>query len=279
MLLNRVEAALTMVVATVAPWLAPIPTAWLVGSATIRHLGWPVWVAVVAAAIVECLGLAGGNVALMLWTYNRQRRKTDPVAPVAVAVTLVGLYVVIAITLTVALDILPGLTRFAPAIFPLFSLTGLTTLALRADHRLRLEAIAADRAERSAARAAARSVTGQVSEQSDRLVRVVDRSRGGSATGQSDRLAGAADRSDGGPVDRSADEGVTGLDRVNAARRLSGAEAQAALIEYLRGHPQASYREAGEAADRSKPWAIEVCRGLVEAGRLHRNGEGWEVRG
>lgn len=150
--MQSVESRLTDIIAGLSPWLAPIPTAFLVGRATAEHLAWPVPVAICAALIVESLGLAATNTALTLREYNARRRKTDPRAPFSLAAALVGGYIAIAILLTVALDVLPGLARYAPAIFPALSLAGVTVLALRADHARRLEAIAQERQERKAER-------------------------------------------------------------------------------------------------------------------------------
>jgi hypothetical protein len=55
---GQIESVLTNAVAKTAPWAVPIPTAYLVGRATVDHLHWPVWVGVVAAVVVESLGLA-----------------------------------------------------------------------------------------------------------------------------------------------------------------------------------------------------------------------------
>ena len=149
---EKLEHTITDLAARLGPLLGPAPTAWLVGRATSTHLGWPWPVAVVAALVIECLGLAATATALTLWNYNKDKRKSDPSAPVGLALALVGVYFVTATGLTVALDIAPALATYAPAIFPALSLTATGLLALRADHRRRLAAIEADKAERRAAR-------------------------------------------------------------------------------------------------------------------------------
>jgi hypothetical protein len=166
----KIEANATNAVARVAPWLSPVPTAFLIGRATLVHLTWPLPVAVVAAVVVECLGLSTINTALELREYNASRKKSDPVAPFAVALVLAGVYFATAITLTVALDTLPLLARYAPAIFPILSLCGVTTLAMRADHRRRLDAIVGERAERKAARREAQALRGLRVEQAQDIV-------------------------------------------------------------------------------------------------------------
>jgi len=150
---NKLDGFAVDLVAKLAPWAAPIPTAYLVGRATVEHLAWPVWVGFVAAVIVESLGLATTSTALTLREYNAEKRKSDPSAPFVLAAALVGVYLVVAVGLTVALDIVPALAVYSPAIFPLLSLTGVTVLALRGDHRRRVAEIEKGKAERRKRRA------------------------------------------------------------------------------------------------------------------------------
>jgi hypothetical protein len=114
----------------------------------VRHLGWPNEIGVIAGVIVECLGLGATATALTLRAYNQCRRKSDPKAPFALAATLVGVYFGSVTLLTVLLDTLPMLAVYAPLAFPVLSLAGVATLALRSDHQRRLEAIEKDKAER-----------------------------------------------------------------------------------------------------------------------------------
>lgn len=153
-ILDRLEFIISEGGAKIAPWLAPLPTAYLIGRATVQHLAWPGWVATVAAITIEALGLATTSTALELREWNAHKRKTDPDAPVNLAYGLVGLYFVTATGLTVALDIFPSLSTYAPAIFPLLSLAGVTVLALRSDHRRRVAELEKEKAERKADRAA-----------------------------------------------------------------------------------------------------------------------------
>jgi len=150
--IDQVESFIADIVAKIAPWVAPIPTAYLVGRATINHLNWPFLIGLIAAVIVESLGLATTLTALELRDYNKSKRKSDPAAPFWLAAILVGTYFIVALSLTVALDIFPEQAIFAPGIFPLLSLCGVTILALRADHGRRLKAIKADKQERKEAR-------------------------------------------------------------------------------------------------------------------------------
>lgn len=246
----QTEATLTDLIAGLAPWLTPVPTAYLVGRATIAYLRWPLPIAIVAAVIIEALGLAAVNTALTLREYNAQRRKTDPRAPFAVAAALVGVYLAVAVLLTVALDIVPDLARWAPAVFPLLSLAGVTVLALRSDHRRRLAAIAAEKAERSASRS-------------------VNRSASRSASVQVDGQAVAAERSESRNLDN--------LDAANRSRAAQKAAVTDALLNVYLNDPRLSYAEAGRAVGRSKSWVAAALGELETAGRVKRNGNGVEI--
>lgn len=264
---RTIERKLTDLVARVAPWLAPLPTAYLTGRATVAHLHWPAWLGGAAGLIIESLGLAAVNTALELYEYNQTRRKTDPAAPFWLAALLAGVYFAAVTGLTVLLDTHPAWAIYAPLVFPLLSLSGATALALRSDQARRLETIAQERADRLAARSAARSGDRAVTGQSDRSGA---RSVTGHGTGQ---LTGQESGQGTGQLTPA----LLALDRVNAQAKVGKAQAVASLLDYLAAHPEASFREAGEAVGRSKAWVIGVVGELEQAGRVKRNGSGWEV--
>lgn len=248
--LDQLESTAVDIVAKIAPWVAPLPTAYLVGRATVLYLRWPPFVGVLAAVIIECLGLASTSTALTLWDYNQSKRKLDPSAPFALAFVLVGVYFVVATGLTVVLDIAPNLATYAPAIFPTLSLTGVTVLAIRADHRRRLVAVMADKNERSQKRSQRRSKIGQGTRQ---------------ATGQ--EIA----------TDQAQAVSLDSLTIANQTRKASKEEAMTDLVEFFERNPGASYSVAGQAVDRSKSWVVNAVKDLEAAGRMRRNGNGVEV--
>ena len=151
--LAHLESLAVELVANAAPWLAPLPTAWLVANRAMTHLHWPLWIAIVAGVTLELLGVGILATWLMLYAYNRDRRKTDPKAAEWLAVLLMILYFLTAEALTFALDVWPVAAVVAPALFPVLSVAAFVLLALRADHRRRLDAIVAENAERKAQRA------------------------------------------------------------------------------------------------------------------------------
>jgi hypothetical protein len=162
--LSEIEANLTDGIAAFGPWITPIPSAVLVANATVKDLHWGTELAWIAAAIIESLGLTTVSTSLLLWEYNADKRKTDPAAPFLLAASLVGVYLVSTIGLTVLLDIFPAMARYAPALFPILALVGAVNLALRSGHRRRLASIAQDRADRKAERQATRPNAGNLTD-------------------------------------------------------------------------------------------------------------------
>ena len=151
--LTNLDGAAVQIVAKVAPWLAPLPTAWLVFDRTQRHLGWPGWVAFIAGLTLEALGVAILATTLTLYSYNRTKRKSDPRAPLWLGMVLVAGYFVAAELLTVVLDIAPSWTApLAAAVFPVLSIAAFAVLSIRADHDQRLTEIEQGKAEVKARR-------------------------------------------------------------------------------------------------------------------------------
>lgn len=146
------ESTIVTFMARIAPWFAPLPTAYLVAASVVRNLHWPGPIGWITGAIVESLGLSTSSTALELYQYNRSKRKDDPQAPFVLASVLVGVYFLSAILLTVLLDTMPEAIKYAPVIFPVLSLTGVMNLALRSDHAARQARIAEAKEERKALR-------------------------------------------------------------------------------------------------------------------------------
>ena len=248
---GQVEAMATDALAAVGPWLAPIPSAALVARASIEHLQWSSGLGLVAGAIIEVLGLTATSTALMLWEYNEGKRKTDPVAPFPLAVVLVGFYYVSTIGLTVLLDIVPSLARFAPVIFPTLALVGTVNLAARAQHKQRVEAIENVKAERKANRQGNR----QGKRQGKRQAAAVEMSKEASNNGKTD----------------------TNLDTLRAARMSKRDGRLDALLTFYLDNPDAGPSDAARAVGVSRQTIYTYHVELEGSGKLRKNGDGWEV--
>jgi hypothetical protein len=128
---SEIENGLVDGIAAIGPWITPLPSAVLVANAVVKDLHWIPILGWVTAAIIESLGLTTVSTSLLLWDFNAGKRKTDPGAPFLLAASLVCVYLVSTIGLTVFLDIFPELGRYAPALFPMLALVGAVNLALR----------------------------------------------------------------------------------------------------------------------------------------------------
>jgi hypothetical protein len=161
--MNSIEKNAVKIVAKLAPWHAQFPSAYFVARSAIVHLNLPLPVAVVMAAIIETLGLATVRTALWAHDWNSHKRKSDPAAPVALAVVLGAVYAVATRSLVVFLEVWPTLATYAPAIFPALAVVGTLNLALISHQEQREATVVAEKAERRAARQARRQADRQAS--------------------------------------------------------------------------------------------------------------------
>jgi hypothetical protein len=245
--LSEIETNLTDGIAAFGPWITPIPSAVLVANATVKDLHWSAELAWVAAAIIESLGLTTVSTSLLLWEYNAAKRKTDPDSPFLLAASLVGVYLVSTIGLTVLLDIFPDLARYAPALFPILALVGAVNLALRSGHRRRLASIAQDRADRKADRQANRPTMENLSD-----------------------LRESNTPSNSVKTDNS-------LDKARLARKnIQGSRLDSLLTLYL-DNPNMGVTEAARTLNLSRQTVYTYLDQLQATGRIHRNGNGVEV--
>ncbi|MBU1748466.1 MAG: hypothetical protein KKA73_12315 [Chloroflexi bacterium] len=154
--MHHLEKNTVKLVAKLSPWLAPVPSAFFVARASLAHLDLPLPVAVVVAIIVETLGLTTVHTALWLSDWNHHKRKSDPDAPTALAVALGLVYVVTTVGLTVVLEVAPGLSLLAPALFPALAVVGAVNLALISQQERREAQVAAAKEERQVSRTGSR---------------------------------------------------------------------------------------------------------------------------
>lgn len=238
-------------VAKIAPWCAPVPTAYLVGRATVTHLEWPVPIGILAAAVIESLGLVTCATALDLYQFNQNRRKNDPPAPFLLAVFLIVIYFLVAVLLTVVLDTQPSWSVIAPAIFPFLSLAGVTVIALRKDYQKRVQQIANEKAERKAERQMNHGF------QRQDLRGLFEPSM-------------SSDMSNNGRIDMN-------LNRLQAGRKAKLDNRLTMLLDAFRVNPTLGISDAARALDVSRQTIYSYMDQLEHSGKIRRNGHGVEV--
>jgi hypothetical protein len=135
--LDELEAVGAEVASKLAPWLAPLLSAVVVGRAvTAAPFTWPAWLGWLTGAAIELSGIATLNTALLLWSYRTDQPadKKPSIVPLLLAVACGLAYLVTALALTVVLKILPGFEVLAYGLFVVLALTSAVNLTLRRDH-------------------------------------------------------------------------------------------------------------------------------------------------
>ena len=244
---SEIENGLVDGIAAIGPWITPLPSAVLVANAVVKDLHWIPVLGWVTATIIESLGLTTVSTSLLLWDYNAAKRKTDPGAPFLLAASLVGVYLISTIGLTIFLDIFPELGRYAPALFPMLALVGAVNLALRSGHRRRLSGIAQDRAERKAERQYFRQPLEQSSNQ------------------MMSNLTSSIVKTD------------TFLDKAQAARKANLTTRMDSLLTLYLDNPLMGATEAARALNISRQTVYTYLDQLEASGKIHRNGKGIKV--
>jgi len=136
--LDELEALGTEIASKLAPWLAPLLSAVVVGKAMMNPpFDWALWLAVLTGAAIELSGIATLSTALMLWSYRSGSPHRGSTIPLILAVSCAFAYLFTAFALTVVLKIMPGLEVLAYGLFVLLALTSAVNLSLRRDHRRR----------------------------------------------------------------------------------------------------------------------------------------------
>ena len=252
---RSVEAWVTDTIAGLIPWLAPIPSAVLVANATMRHLAWSLPVAIVAGLIIEGLGLTSTSTALTLWEWNARRPADEPKAPFWLAGLMVAVYLVSTIGLTVVLDMDVTLVHIAPSLFPILALVGTINIALRSQHKHRLERI--NFSERQA----------RIDAEIDKAERKAERDERRKA-----KLAEAS-------MNASNDATIDGLiNKLQAGRAAKKATIIDAMLDAYRVNPHVGDTELGGMVGVTRQTVYNYKHELERAGRVHINGNGVEVR-
>lgn len=131
------EGSLVNLLSAIAPWGAPLAPAYMSFRGMQLHLGYTPFVALVVAAVIEILGLATVHTTLVFWKHNRRYSKEDNKMPTTLAGGMFALYLVIILTVNIALEwpvkwvYTPILAR---ALLSLLAVPASITLAVRALH-------------------------------------------------------------------------------------------------------------------------------------------------
>ena len=140
---NALETTLADNVAATVPWLAPLIPAAIAYDHMASVLLFDPWLAFVGAAVVELLGLSTVTTAVQFWQYNiagdSAKPKPERRAPFGIAFAAAAFYFLVVITVNVLLDEAGGTARLAKALLSTLSIVGALTVAIRSQHRRRVD--------------------------------------------------------------------------------------------------------------------------------------------
>lgn len=204
------------------------------------------------AAIIETLGLTTVHTALWAYDWNNHKRKTDPRAPVLLAVALGVVYVVATWGLVVFLEVWPSLATYAPAIFPALAVVGALNLAMISRQEQKEATVTAEKAERRRLRRASKR-------RSESVQKAVHGSPHGVRSGGHDVVQHNV------------------LDAVNRTRRERKAALLDAMVDIYVDDPNTSPTQIARRLGIGRSTVYNYLKDIEAVGRIARDGNGVEV--
>jgi len=129
------------------PYMAPLPTAYVIYNKLTGKLVWDWWVALISAAVIELIGFRSIGLAVDMYQFNRTlnaaEKQAKMRAPIEQGIIVVVVYAIAVLSLTIMLEIKPELALWTPVAFLVIGLTGGWLAALSND----FEELAQDRAD------------------------------------------------------------------------------------------------------------------------------------
>lgn len=168
-LTQQLETSLADNIASTTPWLAPVIPAWLAYHNMTVVMNFPFVVAFIGATVVECLGLATITTAVQFWDWNDKKRISDQAAPIKISIATASFYLLVVLTVNVLLDGAPLLHRLAKLLLSVLGVVGAVTVAIRSQHRRRVDEIEAQKREKRRERQDKRRVVDEIVTSSDEL--------------------------------------------------------------------------------------------------------------
>src|SRR4030066_1951445 len=147
---DRLEHIMIVLATRIGPWAAPVAPAYLVARSVAWHFNIPYSVAWTIGITLEMLGLAAMYVTIEMSDYNSDpaRVKSDPFAPVGRGKTMIAIYFITGLLLTVILEVIPKSVIYAPAALFVLAFVTYQVISLISSHARRVQEVASAREER-----------------------------------------------------------------------------------------------------------------------------------
>jgi predicted transcriptional regulator len=241
------EIELVYSVAKLSPWIAPIPSSFFVARACLNDLDLPLIMAILIGFVIESLGLTSIHTCLVLQNWNLTKRKTDPNAPLSLAIALVFVYLFTTIGLSVFLDTSKELVKFAPALFPMLSVVGSFNITLLSQQKHR-----------------------EMSVQNQRFEMQFERQQRKQL-----KLSNVANNIDTGLSNlEKTDNSLVIANRTRKERRLQIMEK---ILDVLTDEPTIGITDLSRKIGRSRQSVYNYIQELENGGKIHKNNDGFVV--
>jgi len=246
-----------------APFLAPLPTAYVIYGKLQTVLGWNQWISLIAAAVIEMIGFRSVGLAVSMYQFNRTCSAVEIKlrAPLWQAISAVLLYAVAVISLTILMEILPSLSLWSPIAFVIMGLTGGWLAALTTDQ---------DEREKARVDARAKALLARKQSKSDKQDLL--------ASKQGEQVAGASDKQ----ADKLQVQVARKADKFppQARKQVSKQPVQdEALLAHWRDHPQASDQQVADSFGKSRQAIQQRREKLIRQGAIRMTDNGVEIVG
>ena len=144
-LIQNTEYSAVNLISSIAPWLAPLPVAFMTMTNMSDKLFFPSWISGATAATVEILGISAINTALLFSTHNRRYKADKNRVSLAIPIIAGVVYILIVLTVNVLLETTnPYAPMIARALLTLLSVPAALILAVRAQFTLTTNRITAE---------------------------------------------------------------------------------------------------------------------------------------
>jgi hypothetical protein len=249
-LMDRIELLLVAFVSKLAPWLVSALAMLLVVQTGQQFLGWPLYMAIIAGAGVECSGALALHTFMRLRDYNMTRHESDPPAPMGAAWFAAIVYFVSLFGI-VATGLYDAIRQYMMMVLPLLSIADTVALSLNSSHTHRLQVAAAARAERVAQAEAERIRAARRETRRENREYKLAMAELGARQGERQAL-------------RQAGQGAVKVDAKVDTRQ--------AVLDWYRVNPDSSVTDASQMLGISRQTVYTRLKQLESEGAISRNG-------
>lgn len=263
------------------PYMAPLPTAYVIYHKLADTLNWDWWVALISAAVIELIGFRSIGLAVDMYQFNRTlnaaEKQSKMRAPIEQGIVVVVVYAAAVLSLTIMLEIKPELSLWTPVAFLVIGLTGgwLAALSNDFDELAENRADAREKLRKQLEEARNKKKQGkQDAPASPDKLQVQEASKADKLHPQDQQLAQVAPASS----DKLQVQGASKADKLHLQASKQPLQDEA-LLAYWSSNPQASDQQVADKFGRSRQAIQQRREKLIASGSIRMGERGVETVG